>query len=732
MKRFISFLAVILAFFISVNGLQAQQSQLSNEVIWASGTFANKSVYGVRSMNNGTEYSSMDQEGTDQFINVYDYKSGKKKKTLAASKNLQHNGETIRFASYSFNATEKILLLTTEEEPIYRHSRKANYFVYEIKSKKLAPLTDFSKGKQSLASFSPDGKHIAFVRNNNLFYKQIGASEETQITTDGKWNEIINGAPDWVYEEEFGFSKGYHWSPEGSEIAYYRFDEREVPMFSMAMYGSLYPEQYTFKYPKAGETNSTVEIRVYNLAKNQNSVLNTGTTANDYIPRMQWTRSEGKLCVSTLNRRQNHLQHLVFDTQKPDEFEVLYEEKNDTYVEVNDDLYFTEDGKYFFLSSEKDGFNHIYRYKMNGKLADQVTEGNWDVTSFVGTDDKNEKVFFVSAETSPMQRNLYAIGFNGKGKKQLTQENGNNRAEFSKGFKYFINYNSGLNRPNKVTLHSGNGKLIKTLEENTKVQENMQKFGLVQSEFMTIPNENGDQMNAWMIKPSNFDANKAYPVLMYVYNGPGINTVNDSWGGGNYLWFQMLAQKGYIVVSVDARGTGYRGTEYKKCTYKQLGKLETEDQIAAAKWLGKQKYVDAARIGIFGWSYGGYMSSLCITKGADVFSTAIAVAPVTNWRYYDSIYTERYMQTPQENGAGYDDNSPISHVEKLAGKYLLVHGTADDNVHYQNSLEMTSALVNKNKEFDMFMYPNKNHGIYGGYTRLHLFNKMTNFILNNL
>ena len=503
-------------------------------------------------------------------------------------------------------------------------------------------------------------------------------------------------------------------------------------MFSMAMYGSLYPEQYTFKYPKAGEKNSTVEIRVFNLKKNATSVLNTGTTANDYIPRIKWTRTEGELCVTLLNRHQNDLRHVLFNTANPDKFKTLYQETNDTYVEVNDDLYFTEDGKYFFLSSEKDGYNHIYRYTMNGKLANQVTKGKWDVTSFIGTDDNKEMVYFMSAESHPTQRDLYTVDFNGKKKKKLSKHQGQNRVEFSNGFKYFINYHSSLNTPTRVTLHKGNGKEIKVLEANEAVLANIKKYGLVKSEFLTIPNEAGDQMNAWMIKPADFDASKAYPVLMYVYNGPGINTVNDAWGGANYLWFQMLAQQGYIVVSVDARGTGYRGAKYKKCTYKQLGKYETEDQIAAAKWLGSQSYVDAKRIGIFGWSYGGYMSSLCITKGADVFSTAIAVAPVTTWRFYDSIYTERYMQTPQENAAGYDDNSPINHVDKLKGKYLIVHGTADDNVHHQNTLEMVDALVNKNKDFDMFLYPNKNHGIYGGYTRLHLFRKMTNFLQQNL
>lgn len=718
----------------SIQSLVAQE-KLSNELIWYSNTFQMEYVSGVNSMNNGTEYTSLDFEGGTTVINKYDYRTSSKLGKVVSSASLSHNGENIVIESYQFNADETKLLIGSGVESIYRHSSKANYFVYDIASETLKPLTDFSKGKQRLADFAPKGNLIAFVRANNLFLTDIISGEEVQVTNDGKMNEIINGATDWVYEEEFSFHKGFYWSPEGSKIAFYRFDESRVKEFQMALYGSLYPEQYTFKYPKAGEDNSIVSIHLYDVESRKTLDCPIGDETNIYIPRIKWTTDDNQLAILRLNRLQNHLEYLLatYDPALQEvNTSVIYEERSETYVEINDDLHFLKNGNGFINTSERDGYNHIYVYNMQGDIETQLTQGEYDVVSIKGIDQKKKLVYYRAAEEGPTQRHIYSIGTNGRGKRKLSMLKGTNDATFSSSFKYFINYHSNANTPYLITLHDYRGKKLKTLKDNSKLKKVAEQYGFNKKEFFEFTTDQDVQLNGWMIKPDNFNPNKKYPVLMTMYNGPGINLVNDSWGGSNFYWHQLLAQEGFLVVCVDGRGTGYRGAEFKKCTYLELGKYETEDQIATAKFLGTLPYVDKSRIGVQGWSYGGYMASLCMTKGADTFKAGIAVAPVTNWRYYDNIYTERFMRTPQENGENYDVNSPINHVDKLKGAYLLVHGSADDNVHHQNTMEMIDALVKANKQFDLFIYPNKNHGIYGGTTRLHLFTKMTNFLIENL
>ncbi|OFY69734.1 MAG: hypothetical protein A2265_02340 [Bacteroidetes bacterium RIFOXYA12_FULL_33_9] len=500
------------------------------------------------------------------------------------------------------------------------------------------------------------------------------------------------------------------------------------------MYGTLYPEWYKFKYPKAGEANSVVSIHIYDINKKQTIKVDVGNEKDQYIPRIKWTANQSTLCVLRLNRLQNKLEMLYADANTGSST-VAYTEEDKYYVEVtHDNLTFINDGKTFITSSERDGYNHLYLYDVNGNLIRQITKGEWDVTKFYGYDEKNKLLYFESAEVSPIQRHVYSIDINGNNKIQLTQKSGKNEPYFSKSFKYFINVHSDANTPYMTTLNDSKGKQIREFEVNkynTVLLEKMKEYGFAKKEFLTIKTENNITLNAWMIKPLNFDPAKKYPVFMYVYGGPGHQTVMDEFDY-NSVWYQLLAQKGYIVVSVDTRGSGARGADFRKVTYGQLGKYETIDQIDAAKYLGTLPYVDKTRIGIQGWSYGGYMSTLCLSKGSDVFKMAIAVAPVTNWRFYDSVYTERYMGLPQNNADGYDDNSPINHVEKIKGKFLLVHGTADDNVHFQNSMELVDALVKANIQFDMQFYPNKNHSIYGGNTRLHLFTKMTSFVLENL
>ena len=705
------------------------KEKITLEQIWASGMFRSESVYGLKSMNDGVHYTLLDNDrGSTQKINQYAYATGELLKTIVDLSNIaleETKGAPFKVDGYSFSSNEKKLLFSTQTEKIYRHSTRSKYYVYDIATKKIELL---SADKQRYATFSSSGNQVAFVRANNLFVKNLETGKELQLTSDGKKNEIINGATDWVYEEEFAFDKAFFWSPTGNSIAYYKFNESAVKEFNMPIYGTLYPQDNPFKYPKAGEKNSTVQIEVANIISGNISTYSPEANV-EYIPRVKWSKTDDALIIYTMNRHQSNLKLINYNpTEKSSS--VLHEENNDAYIDITDNFYVVGANKGFIFTSEKSGFNHLHYQSWNGSKNFQITKGEWEVTDVYGFEENSGTIYFQGAKNSPMNREVYKTSIKGSGPQKLTPLAGWNNATFSSGFKYFINYHSTVSSPSYISLHKNSGKEIRVLKDNTVLNLTLTKCDISKPEFLTIP-VNGETLNAYMIKPSNFDPSKKYPVLMYVYGGPGSQTVKNSWGGANYLWYQMMAQKGYIIVSVDNRGTGARGEKFKKLTYKQLGKYETEDQISSAKWLAGQSYVDASRIGIWGWSYGGYMSSLCLFKGNDIFKTAMAVAPVTNWKYYDSIYTERYMQTPEEN-SGYDENSPITHVDSLKGNYLLVHGTGDDNVHFQNSIEMVTALQKANKQFDFMMYPNKNHGIYGGNTRLQLFQMLTNYVEENL
>ncbi|HVA97447.1 MAG TPA: S9 family peptidase, partial [Bacteroidia bacterium] len=713
---------------IAFTSAQAQKKDITLKDIWQKPTFYPEYVYGLRSMNDGSHYTSLDYSTKDVAIVKYDYATGKPIETVVKESQLipKDSTKAIHIDSYQFSEDEKKILIATATEHIYRHSTRETYYVWDIAQKKLSLLS--TGAKQMFAQFSPDGNEVAFMRDNNLYIKNLTTDLETQVTTDGLFNNIINGGTDWVYEEEFGFARAFYWSPDSKKIAFYRFDESKVKEFSMNEYkNQLYPSEYKFKYPKAGETNSQVSIRVYDVASKKTLNVDIGAVqdTDQYIPRVQWTMDPNTLSIVRMNRLQNKLE-LLFADASTGKSKVIYTETSKTYVDVNEEgntyCTFLKDKKHFILLSEKDGYNHIYLYNIDGTLVRQITHGNWDVLAFKGINENTNTLYYTSSEVSPTDIELYSIKLDGSDKKLLSPI-GTNDAEFSSNFKYYINDYSTANTPPFITLNNDKGKEIRVLESNEALKDTLADYALSKKQFFTLKDSAGVILNAWMIKPIDFDSTKKYPVLMNVYGGPGINTVNNEWGGPDYLWHEMLAEKGYIIVSVDNRGTGGRGKAFKDCTYKELGKYETQDQIDAAKYLGTLAYVDKTRIGIWGWSYGGYMSSLCITKGADYFKTAIAVAPVTNWRYYDSVYTERYMQTPEENPDGYDKNSPINFVDKLRGHYLLIHGTADDNVHFQNTIEMIAALVNANKQFELAIYPDKNHGIYGGNTRLHLYTK---------
>ena len=695
--------------------------KITLEDIWGA-TFSTNRMNALNSMN-GDYYSLLNNdENGYSTVDKYSYTSLEKVATIVDGKTLQN---VQNFESYSFNNDETQLILGKDIQKVYRRSTKGTYYAFSVGSKKVR----FIGENIQEPTFSPDSKKVAYAKNNNLFMLDLTTNLTTQVTKDGKYNHIINGTTDWVYEEEFGFVRAFEWSNDSKFIAFLRFNESKVREFSMGVTGDgLYPSQHVFKYPKAGEDNAKVSLHMYSLTTKNTKKINLGVY--EYIPRIKWSTKGGVLIATTLNRHQNDLKLHKVNAVRSSAM-LLFNEKDAAYVSVKDDLTFLDDNS-FIWTSEKDGFNHIYHYSFNGKLINQITKGNWEVTKYYGFNKEKKTIYYQSVENGSINRGVYSIGLDGTNKKLLSNNIGTNTAAFSRNLNYFINTHSSSETPPIFSLYSAEGEMIKVIKDNAPLQEKLTDYKMSQKEFSTIK-INGNDLNMWMIKPADFDAQKEYPLLMFQYSGPGSQQVANRWNGTNDYWHQLLAQEGMIIICVDGRGTGLKGRDFKKVTQKELGKLEVEDQIAAAKKLAERSYIDKNNIGIWGWSYGGFMSTNCLLKGNDIFSTAIAVAPVTSWRFYDTVYTERYMQTPQENASGYDDNSPINYADKLEGNYLLVHGTGDDNVHAQNSMRMINALVAANKPFDIAMYPDRAHGIRKGKnTRLHLYKKMTAFIQTNL
>ncbi|MFV8367034.1 S9 family peptidase [Flavobacterium sp. XS1P27] len=718
----------IIALFLFLCFTVVGQQKITIDELY-NGTFRAQGMDELQSLKNTNQYTVLnaDRQSRSMQIDLYDFATLKKVSTLIDTKS--HRELSGGIDSYTFDASEKMILLACNTNQIFRHSFTADYYLYDIANKKLKKLFDFQVQEPT---FSPDGKKIAYAKENNLYVYDLASNKSTPITTDGQKNSIINGITDWVYEEEFAFVKAFDWSADSKKVAYIRFDESQVPEFSMSMFGKeLYPMMQTFKYPKAGEKNALVSLHIYDVNSNAIKNVNLGNYNDFYIARMKWTNDANTLSAQVLNRHQNNLDLLFIDGNSGTA-KVVLNEKDKAYVDVTDNLTFLKDNS-FIWTSEKDGFNHVYLYDKNGKLKNQLTKGKWEVTNYYGLDEKTNTVFYQSVESGSINRDVYRIGLDGKNKVRLSQNTGTNAATFSPNFQYYINTFSSASQPTTYTLNEAKaGKQVQVIENNESLATKLKSYNLPAKEFFVLKTAKGNELNAWMIKPKDFDPAKKYPVFMYQYSGPGSQQVNNEWNSTDDYWFMMLSQQGYIVACVDGRGTGFKGADFKKVTQLQLGKYEVEDQIDAAKVIGNYAFVDKSRIGIFGWSYGGFMASNCIMKGNDVFKMAIAVAPVTNWRFYDSVYTERYMQTPQENASGYDDNSPINHVDKLKGKFLLIHGSGDDNVHVQNSMQMMEALIQANKQFDSQIYPDNNHGIYGGKTRIQLYTKMTNFIKENL
>jgi dipeptidyl-peptidase 4 len=697
------------------------------EDIFKNRKFASKQVSGIHSMNNGKEYCQLKKDS----LNMYDYLTGKLTNVLVTSMNLVPAGDTtpIEMGDFEFSKDESKILFATDEEPIYRHSTISRYYIYDIAKKKLSLLAD--TGKQRLATFSPDGTKFAFVRDNDIFMKDLATNKEIRVTNDGKVNEIINGATDWVYEEEFAFSKAFEWSPDSKKLAYYRFDESRVKEYELTIYGDLYPQHEKYKYPKAGEDNSKIGLYIWNTENGKRTAVDIGKETDIYIPRIKWTTDPDILAIYRLNRHQNKLEILLAKA-KNGTTEVIYTEENKCYIEINDNWFFLKDGRGFLLTSEKDGFRHIYLYDMSGKMIRQLTSGNFEVTDIEGIDEKNGILYYVSTEISPLNRDIYSIKFDGTAKTRLSRRDGTNSADFSSSYEYYIQRWSDINTPPVVTVNKANGEEVRVMQDNKKLRDLLSGYAVAKTTFFTFRTRDQVELNGWMLKPADFDSTKKYPVLFTIYGGPGSQTVLNSWGAVS-SWNKLLVQEGIILVSVDNRGTGGRGESFKKSTYLELGKYETSDQIEAAEYLGTLPYVDKTRIGMWGWSYGGFMTLSALTKGADNFSMGVAVAPVTNWKYYDNIYTERYMRTPKENPDGYETNSPIYRADGMKGKLLIIHGMADDNVHTQNSYDFITALVAANKHFDEQFYPNSNHGIYTGKnTTFHLYSLMTDYIIRNL
>ncbi|MCC5927991.1 MAG: S9 family peptidase [Cyclobacteriaceae bacterium] len=724
-------------FLLSSDELHSQHAETSTpslEDIFKKNIFSSKSLSGIHWMRDGKYYTTLENLNgvDDQIIAKYDITTGKQTDVLLHTGKIRPS-KTPKLPvikSYTFSNDEKLILLATDVENIYRRSTKAYHYIYDISTQSILPLGHSQK--QSYATFSPDGRQVAYVSENNLYIYNVYDQSTTLITKDGKFNEIINGSADWVYEEELYLTKAFEWSPDSKKIAFLRFDESHVKEYNMQIWGGLYPVDYRFKYPKAGEENAIVKVYIHDLESGNNLLCDTGENNDIYLPRIYWLPNARQLSVIRMNRLQNQLDLLHINTQNG-EAEVVLSESAETYVNLtdNDDLRYLRDGKHFIMTSEKSGYKHIYLYSTDGRQIKQITQGNWEVDKLVGIDEKEKIIYYTSTEKTPLERHLYSIQWDTNQKKRLSNTDGVHIVDMSPDCKYYIDSHSSISRPQQQDLHKADGVFIRNLLNNKELKAKTQMYGMVDKEFFEVSAADGSILFGYLLKPAEINTEKKLPLLIHVYGGPGSSQlVMNKWAGCD--WHQYLVSLGYAVACIDNRGTNGRGVSFGHATYGLMGKLELEDQLKGVEYLKTLPYVDPERIGIWGWSYGGYMSSLALFLAADTYKAAIAVAPVANWRFYDTIFTERYLGLPQDNAEGYDSYSPLSHTRKLQGKYLLVHGTGDDNVHFQNAIHLQDALIKHEKQFESFYYPNKNHSIQGGTTRFHLYTMMTAFILRSL
>lgn len=745
---------LLVALLTAPAAVQAQQDdrpQLTLRDIHASGTFQPNGFQGGRWAEEGPVVTYIEPSGDATDLVSYNLETDART-TLIEGRTLQapDAGRLIQIEDYQYSRDGETVLLYTDSERVWRLNTKGFYYVYDLESETLTPVSDRAKGYQMFAKLSPDGDRVAFVRDRNLFVVDLQTGEETQLTTDGAEGGIINGTTDWVYEEEFGLRDAWAWSPDGRYIAFLKLDETATRDFAMADLRGQYPELTEFRYPKAGEANSEVQVGVIDTDTQAVSYFDTDTwneggDEHEYIPRLGWTPElDGTYYVwmFRLDRDQNDLD-LLYGNPATTEVRTVLQEHEETWIDVESNkIAYLDDGEHFLWRSEASGYDHVYLYENEGDLVRQLTLGEWDVTDIHGVDEENGVFYFTAAKEGALERHLYRAPFSTESGPaaepvRITERSGTHSINMSGDLRYYIDAFSSIDTPLVVTLHRADGEALKVLQDNEVLAETLAAYDLPKPEFITVAGADGTPLNAWVIKPTDFDPTRRYPLLMHVYGGPGSQTVRNAWGGSNYLWYAYLADElGVVVASVDNRGTGARGKAFKSGTYRQLGQLEAADQIAAAQWFASQRYIDPDRIGIWGWSYGGYMTlmSLLYGEGPQTFDTGIAVAPVTDWRQYDTIYTERYMSTPQKNPEGYEQGAPTTYADRMSDdqSLLIVHGDLDDNVHFQNAVQMVDALQEANKQFDLMVYPGRNHGIYGGNARLHLYTLMTNYIREHL
>ena len=732
-------LSILFLLCLLVQVVPAQGSKALDLKEITSGKFRAEGIQGVIPMADGEHYTQMNAEGTQ--IIKYSFRTGQQVEVVfdvAKARECTFK----RFDGYTFSPDGSKILIRTETQPIYRHSYKAVHYLYTIKRNIVEKLSE--GGPQQSPVLSPDGNMVAFVRDNNIFLvKMLYGNSESQVTEDGKFNHVLNGIPDWVYEEEFSFATALEFSPDNTMLAFIRFDESEVASFTFPIFAGqaphysaleTYPGAYTYKYPKAGEANSKVSVHTFDIKSKVTRKMKLPLDPDGYIPRIRFTQDAAKLAIMTLNRNQNRFD-LYFADPRSTLCKLVLRDESPYYINesVFDNIMFYPQN--FSFISEKDGYSHLYWYSMGGNLVKQVTKGKFEVKRFIGWDAATNTFYFESNEESPLRTAVYKTDKKG-GRIKLSEKAGTNSAIFSSNLKYFMNTYSNLQTPAVITLNDNTGKVLKTLVTNQKLKETLAQYQLPKKEFFTFRTSQGTELNGWMIKPADFNESKKYPVLLYQYSGPGSQEVVDKWGiggdRGGIGWDAYMASKGYVIVCVDGRGTGGRGAEFAKCTYLNLGVKEAQDQVETAKHMAAQPYVDKSRIGIWGWSFGGYMTIMSMSEGTPIFKAGAAVAAVTDWRFYDTVYVERFMRTPQQNAEGYKAGSAFTRAANLNGRLLLVHGMADDNVHFQNCAEYSECLVQADKQFDMQVYTNRNHGIYGGNTRYHLFTRLTEFFLNNL
>jgi len=723
--RQILLLAVLQLFAVPVS---SQTARLTVPTIFGSDEFQSD-LTTVTWSGDAAYFTALEQDGNTTDLYRIDARSGASTLLLRGS-DLVPPGQTapIRIESYQFSTDRSKLLIFTNSLRVWRQNTKGEFYIWDFSRRRLTPVSS-SPGLQQFAKFSPDGRWVGFVRDNNIFVSDTRSGREEQLTFDGDEN-IINGTTDWVYEEELGLRDAFRFSPDSRRIAFWRLDQTAIRPFYMIDNLSLYPELMPVRYPKAGEANSEVRIGVVEVSSRRTTWIDLGTEPDIYVARMDFAGSADEIWLTRLNRHQNRLELMLADARNG-ESRVVMTDTDEAWVDSSEP-YWMDGGRQFLFESERDGYNQVYLFNRDGSLVTKVTGGEWDVSRVHGVDEVRRILFYNGAGEGPLKDLLYMAGLDGGQVTRISSVSGSHTIQFNSDYSLYIDTYSTAGVPPTRTLHTSDGRIVRTISDNSELIQKVQALGLEVPEFISIPVGNDVILNGYIIRPPDFDVSKTYPLLMYVYGGPGSQTVRDSWGGARYLWHQMLAREGYLVASVDNRGTGGRGRDFKKMTYQNLGRYEAADQIAAAQYMGSLPFVDAARIGIWGWSYGGYMSLMATLTGPSVFKAALSVAPVTDWRLYDTIYTERYMRTPEENPLGYEYGAPLSHAENLQGNLLVVHGTGDDNVHAQNTIQLIQKLEDAGKQFDMRLYPNKTHSLAGTATRVNLYTLFTEWLKEHL